>query len=431
MPNLRIVSDNAIDRAATLTATSQASTSMSVGNLLIDRKSSVWRSVGTAANFRATWGSAETIGCVALPFCNLSPTATMRVRVTNEAQATNVLLFTQDFTNGVWGKNGTVTADATQAPDGTVTADRLTGGSSDGYVVQTYGVTSGITYTASVWMRADTPVATNIYLYTGGANQAIVNVNVTTSWQRFNITLPATATAAVSFQIGGSGSLANRSVYLWGAQLEVGSVATSYYPGAATRPLGYIDGWQSYAYDSGAVACCPETPIKLRGFTAAQSASAYAYGGGATARVWLAPTQALGLAVDIVDNNNLQGYIEAARFVTGNYWSTTYNPSAVTFGAVDTTTLGRTDAGDQTADVGIVYSKLSMNMSMMPQADHGPLINLLRNSKVYPILVSVFPQQADALLERDTMIYGRRSKDSDVAIQYGFAYSTTLEVESI
>jgi hypothetical protein len=29
------------------------------------------------------------------------------------------------------------------------------------------------------------------------------------------------------------------------------------------------------------------------------------------------------------------------------------------------------------------------------------------------------------------MVYGRRSKDSDVAIQYAAAYSTTIEIEEI
>lgn len=79
MPNLRIISDNAADRA-TLTASSQASADMAVANLRTDIKTHVWRSTGTTATLTATWSALETIGGVVLPFCNLTPLATIRVR---------------------------------------------------------------------------------------------------------------------------------------------------------------------------------------------------------------------------------------------------------------------------------------------------------------------------------------------------------------
>jgi hypothetical protein len=211
--------------------------------------------------------------------------------------------------------------------------------------------------------------------------------------------------------------------------------ATSYYPttsSAATRPLGYIDGWQSYTYDSGAVLACPAPAVTLRGWTAAQAASAYAYGGGACARMWL-PTaqQAYGMAVDIVDTNNLQGYVEAARLVAGPYWSPTYNASDASMTPVDTTEIYRTDAGDQGANAGYVYRRVPINLAAMRAADRAVFVNILRNSRAYPLLLSVFPGAADLALERDNMVYGRRSKDSDVVVQYGAAYSTTIEIEEI
>jgi len=82
MPNLRIVSDNALERAATFTASSTAGT-LAVTNLLQQNKDSVHRSAGAtplSLTYTATWTTGEPIGCVALPYCNLSPTATIRVR---------------------------------------------------------------------------------------------------------------------------------------------------------------------------------------------------------------------------------------------------------------------------------------------------------------------------------------------------------------
>ena len=79
MTTLRVIYDNAADRG-TITASSTAG-SLSASNLKIDRKSKIWRSVGTIATLTCTWTSLETISGVVLPFCNLSDTATIQVRV--------------------------------------------------------------------------------------------------------------------------------------------------------------------------------------------------------------------------------------------------------------------------------------------------------------------------------------------------------------
>ncbi|MDO8039184.1 hypothetical protein O3301_22050 [Janthinobacterium sp. SUN211] len=78
MTNLRIIYDNAGDRAV-LTASSQAD-ALGPANLQREGKFSVLRSLGLALTITATWPTPEIIGCVALPFCNLTPTATIRVR---------------------------------------------------------------------------------------------------------------------------------------------------------------------------------------------------------------------------------------------------------------------------------------------------------------------------------------------------------------
>jgi len=79
MPNLRIVYDNALTRHNTLAASTVAGT-LVVENLLTDTKSAVWRSTVTSATLTVTWAATETIGCVAMPFCNFTSSATIRVR---------------------------------------------------------------------------------------------------------------------------------------------------------------------------------------------------------------------------------------------------------------------------------------------------------------------------------------------------------------
>jgi len=273
MPNLRIVSDNAIARAASLVASTTAG-GLVAANLASDKKSSVHRAAGTSVSYTLTWAAAEPIGAVALPFCNLSPTATMRVRA--------------------YAANGT-----------------------------------------------------------------------------------------------------------------------------------------TVLYDSGAVLACPAPALRLRGFTPAQAASAYAYGGGACARRWFAQVNAFKLVIDIVDTGNLQGYIEAACLVVGAYWSPQYNASAASVSVLDRTELSRSAGGDQLADPGTISRKVPVDLRKMSGGDRARFLSLVRNSRAYPVLLSVFPDDADLELERDFTVYGRRTKDSDIAYQYAGVYSTTLEIEEI
>ena len=78
MPNLRIIADNAADRA-TITTSSTAG-SLTAANMKQDRKSKVWRSLGTTASITLIWATSEILSGLALPFCNLTATATIRVR---------------------------------------------------------------------------------------------------------------------------------------------------------------------------------------------------------------------------------------------------------------------------------------------------------------------------------------------------------------
>ena len=78
MTNLRIIYDNAADRAV-LTASSQVG-ALGPANLQRDSKAAVLRANGTAQTITATWPTQEAIACVALIFTNMTSCARMRVR---------------------------------------------------------------------------------------------------------------------------------------------------------------------------------------------------------------------------------------------------------------------------------------------------------------------------------------------------------------
>lgn len=127
MPNLRIVTKNALRQASSFTASSTAG-SLAVSNLAAAVKSTLHRFTGTNGSYRATWAAPARIGCVALPFCNWSPTAKQRVRVSREKSATNILKFSESFVNPRWRTDpdgGTVAENVDFAPDGSFTANKL------------------------------------------------------------------------------------------------------------------------------------------------------------------------------------------------------------------------------------------------------------------------------------------------------------------
>lgn len=426
MSNLRIIGDNAADRA-TLSASS-TNGALVVTNLQSDKKSNVWQATTTSARLGATWTAPEAIQGVAAPFCNWSPTATWRKRLTSEGQATNLCLYSEQFDNAAWTKTGapTLTANYSAAPDGNATAERIVFSGAGQSVLQATTLATGVACSGSIFVKGTS--GQTICIVAGSVSQLLT---LDGTWQR--LAVAATSTGNTIGITTNSGATA-RDIQAWGAQLTTGALS-SYYPvtsAAATRPLGYIDTWQSYAYDSGAVLACPAPAITLRGWTAAQSASAYAYGGGACARLWLpSAVSAYGMAIDIVDTNNLQGYLEAARLVCGPYWSPTYNTSSLSETFVDAAIHTRTDAGDLWTDASTIHKKVPIDMEFMPATDRATLANILRASRAYPIFLSVFPGIADLELERAHTVYGKRMSDSEVQVQMAILYGTKIEVESI
>ncbi len=169
-----------------------------------------------------------------------------------EPAAANLLLRSQEFDNASWAKTGAgaglapvVTANAATAPDGTTTADRVVfdlGGSNTlsdfSTLDQAVTVAAATVYRGSIWLRASSAV-TVLCRHVGDAGYALFNV--TTAWQRFAVGETSAGTA-VGFTVGlrgGLGASGAATVEVWGAQLELGSTATSYIPTTAatvTRP---------------------------------------------------------------------------------------------------------------------------------------------------------------------------------------------------
>jgi hypothetical protein len=170
----------------------------------------------------------------------------------------NLFLYTEQFDNAYWAKGAvSITANSVVAPDGYTTADTLVEDTANSVhqMTRVISATEGLTYTLSVYMKAQSARNFRVFLPSGifgvecGAifnpsdgsvvsvqGGAITNVqSVGNGWFRVSIskTATATATASMSYRLlsGGTNVYLGdgvSGVYLWGAQFETGPTATTY-----------------------------------------------------------------------------------------------------------------------------------------------------------------------------------------------------------
>jgi len=179
--------------------------------------------------------------------------------IQNTPASVNLLTFTQEFDNAIWNKGGgsvTVTANSATAPDGTSTADTVTesvGGTTHN-IYQAATVVSGSAYTWSGYVKTNgRSIVQFICQATAAIYTAEFDLTAVTATNRsgtgtatitavgngwYRITATATSTgagtgywqlnlcsAANTPSYSGNGT---SGIFLWGAQMEVGSSATTY-----------------------------------------------------------------------------------------------------------------------------------------------------------------------------------------------------------
>jgi hypothetical protein len=91
-----------------------------------------------------------------------------------------------------------------------------------------------VPYTWSFWAKSDSATDVNIRLDNNNGNFVQTNMALTTSWQRFSISLNSNATTILCFLGGGLSFTAGEVAYMAFAQLETGDIATDYIPTTTT-----------------------------------------------------------------------------------------------------------------------------------------------------------------------------------------------------
>lgn len=176
----------------------------------------------------------------------------------------NLLKYTEQFDNSAWGKTrGTISANATAAPDGSMVADAFIEDSTAGLshdIAFSTSFSAG-TYTFSISAKPNG----RSWVCIGFFNLSFAFFNASTGaigtvgsgisasvaaqpggWFRFSVTYTATSTFYAYIALASANGVASYNgdgssgMYLYGAQLEPGSAATEYIP--KTAAPGYAPG---------------------------------------------------------------------------------------------------------------------------------------------------------------------------------------------
>ena len=195
-----------------------------------------------------------------VPRFDHNPTTGESLGLLVEEQRTNLLLRSEDFSTTWVRFNVNASSNAILAPDGTLTADKLTENDADNFHRIRQGITSGVTGVFSVFLKAAERTRVNlgtsdINLIAGFDLSAGSVVSGTGSiepfgdgWYRCSISATFTTSGPFLLLRNSSSEFytgdGTSGIYLWGAQLEAGSFPTSYIPttgATATRNASLAD----------------------------------------------------------------------------------------------------------------------------------------------------------------------------------------------
>ena len=246
---------------------------------------------GTVGNGIYVWGGQHEEGMNASSYIptNAGTTVTRAADIAEitgtDFSKTNLLQYSERFYE-TWVTSGTVVPNATTAPDGTLTADKVFTDSSASFarLGQTLTVANGV-YTLSFYAKAGDTTSGKCFMKernpsgnsancTYNLNNGTITVNSDGSgaltnqgiesagngWYRIFLTFNKASGTNLECRIMDFANFSNKDgLFFWGAQLEEGSVLTDYTPSVET----FVSRASSATYVDDATGLIKTTPVNL------------------------------------------------------------------------------------------------------------------------------------------------------------------------
>lgn len=147
--------------------------------------------------------------------------------------------------------------------------------------------------------------------------------------------------------------------------------------------------------------------------------------------VWFPLTLARKVVIDVIDLANPSSFIDASRLVVGQYLEPHYNAGAgASVSFIDDSQTSIAASGDLRTDRGARRAQLQFDLGWITEADRNRVARILRDAGRHGwMLMSLYPEHGNPLIEQTGMIYGKLREPRGIAHNYAPLFSTSFDIE--
>ena len=224
------------------------------------------------------------------------------------------------------------------------------------------------------------------------------------------------------------------SITLAWANLETAGVVvipvSNLGPSSTIRARAYLDsGGTTLLADTGVLWAAPGTILENWDFSQDLNVNAFTDGIGAITSCYFESQVACRKIV--IDITNPDGtFIDLARLVVGGYHEVQYNADyGVAIGTLDMTKNSRAASGDIKTDWGPKSNTLQFDLNWVANTDRERIRQMIARGIGRFVFMSLFPENADPVLERDYSIYGKPVQPGSMVFNNYNLHSTNIQIE--